>query len=283
MDQGWIALDIDGTTTEGLHPVPRPLAEYLANLVHSGWKILFITGRTYSFAQRALDTLQFPYYFAVQNGADILEMPSKKLFDQRYLDVPVIHQVERAYRGQPEDFLVYAGFAKGDFCYYRPHKFSPGVHSYLAKIKDLSPASWQAVESFDQLGDITFPLIKCLGEEKVMRYVEGVLLGIPELEVVSIRDPLRKGLYLALVTHCEASKGKALERVIAKTKVAGFAGRRVIAAGDDRNDLSMLALADVRIVMETAPQEVLEKADIIAPSVEKMGLLTALKQAIECS
>jgi len=43
----------------------------------------------------------------------------------------------------------------------------------------------------------------------------------------------------------------------------------------------MLRVADVRIVMSTAPQEVLEEADIVAPPVEQCGIIVGLEEAIK--
>ncbi len=277
MTIGWIALDIDGTVAEGFGPIPYPTAAYLHRLHDEGWKLLFITGRTFSFAYRAVGSLKFPYYLALQNGADILSMPDRKIVDQRYLDSDAIHQVEKAYRGQDEDFIIYAGYAHGDFCYYRPQHFSPHFKPYLDKIMALSAEPWQALDTFQTLESQRFSLIKCLGPEEGMRLVETKLRGTPGLEVITIRDPLEPRLHLVLVTDREASKGHVIDRIHSfsseKKKV------RIIAAGDDRNDLSMLAKADVRIVMSTAPKEVQREADILAKPASENGIIDALREA----
>ncbi len=278
MGKGWIALDIDGTVVEGLKTVPAPVAETLDKLYTSGWKVLFITGRPFASAEKALTPISFPYYLAAQHGADIVEMPSRKVFEQCYLDSEVLYHAEKAYREEAEEFLVYAGFVKGDFCYYRPHRFSPAYASYFTMMQGLCPQPWQPLQSFDVLQGSRFPLIKCLGDEKTVRKVAEKLRECPGIEVVVIRDmggdPRN---FLALVTDREATKGNALHRILAK---AGRAKEeRVIAAGDDHNDLSMLREADVRIVIEHAPPEVLAEADIIAERPSKMGLIRALAEA----
>ena len=278
MTLGWIALDIDGTVAEGFGPIPYPTAAYLHRLHDKGWKLLFITGRTFSFAHRAVGSLNFPYYLALQNGADILLMPERKVIDQRYLDSDAIHRVESAYRGQDEDFIIYAGFVHGDFCYYRPKHFSPHFKPYLEKIMSLSAEPWQALDSFQGLENQRFSLIKCLGPEKGMRLVEAKLRGTPGLEVITIRDPLEPRLHLVLVTDREASKGHVIDRIFSFSKENRKHGR-IIAAGDDRNDLSMLAKADVRIVMSTAPKEVQNEADILAKPASENGIIDALKEA----
>lgn len=277
MGKGWIALDIDGTLVEGLRPIPVPVMQYLERLHHSGWKILFITGRAFAFAERDLRPLNIPYYLAVQHGADILHMPTKTVFEERYLESEVLHHIEKAFRKESGGYIVYAGFAKGDFCYYRPDHVTEILTPYYERLRSFSTVPWQAVKSFDELQGVRFPLAKCFGSEKTMHKVKERLAEIPGLEVVVIKEPVDDNLYLGLITDKEATKGKALHRVL--VKAGRKKGERIIAAGDDRNDVSMLREADVRIVMGTAPSDVLAEGDIIAESAAKMGILGALAEA----
>jgi Cof subfamily protein (haloacid dehalogenase superfamily) len=273
---GWIALDIDGTITPDLHSVPPEVVSYLHQLVKKNWRIVFITGRTFSFGHNTLKSLDFPYYLAVQNGADILAMPEKRLISRGYLDQTIIDTLEEAYRGQKEDFLVYAGYEKGDFCYYRPDRFSPALLKHLEKLKAVSPEPWKAVERFDDLEQKQFPLIKCLGSKEQMLYIHQLIEGNPFLHATMIRDPMAENIFLNLITAAQATKGHALDRLI--NECGG--GSTVIAAGDDFNDISMLKRANIRIVMETAPEEVLQHAHIVAPMAAKLGIIEALTRAI---
>ena len=110
---------------------------------------------------------------------------------------------------------------------------------------ELVPEPWRSIDSFAALEKERFPLIKCFGVQDSMLHVEKKLRGVPGLEVVTIRDPLNAKLHCLLVTDREANKGHVLERLF---KLAGSSKKqgKIIAAGDDRNDLSMLAKADVR-------------------------------------
>jgi HAD superfamily hydrolase (TIGR01484 family) len=270
---GWIALDIDGTITDKSHHVPPQVVQFLHDLESSGWELVFITGRTFSFGSTALKEFNFPYYLAVQNGADILFMPHKELVSRHYLDNQVIPVLEQAYRGEKEDFLVYAGFERGDFCYYRPERFSPSMTEHVHKIMSYSPEPWKAVDNFRFEKPIAFPLVKCLGTKDAMLRINGLLQSIPEIEATMIRDPLGEGIYLNLVTAKQATKGNALQRI---KEVIGDGGP-VIAAGDDLNDISMLEHADVKIVMASAPSEMLQMATIIAEG--EHGIIEALTKA----
>ena len=267
---GWIALDIDGTITDESHHAPPQVVDFLHSLEKKGWELVFITGRTFSFGYRVVKEFDFHYYLAVQNGADILYMPHKDLVARYYLDDTVIPILEKAYRGEKEDFLLYAGYERGDFCYYRPERYSPKLTEHLSKIIPLSTEPWRAVKSFDFEQGLSFPLAKCLGTKEAMQRINGILQGIPNLSATLIRDPLGEDIYLNLVTAKQATKGNALRAV---KNLLGEGGP-VIAAGDDLNDISMLEVADVKIVMASAPQEMHSMATIVA----EHGIIDALQR-----
>nr|AOO54565.1 had superfamily hydrolase/phosphatase [uncultured bacterium] len=274
---GWIALDIDGTITDETHHAPLEVVKFLHALEEKGWEIVFVTGRTYSFAYSVVKNFDFPFYLAVQNGADVLLMPQKELVARHYLSEQVIPILEEAYRGEKEDFIIYSGFERGDFCYYRPQRFSEHLNSHLHKIMPLSPEPWKAVQNFHFEKGLSFPLAKCLGTKASMQRINALLQPVPDLSATLIRDPLGEDIYLNLVTSQQATKGRALQ--IIKETIGE--GGPTIAAGDDLNDISMLQVADIKIVMDTAPQEMHPMATLLASHSESHGIIKALSQAIQ--
>jgi Cof subfamily protein (haloacid dehalogenase superfamily) len=274
---GWIALDIDGTITDKTHRAPKEVVQFLHALQEKGWEIVFITGRTFSFGYTVVKEFDFPFYLAIQNGADILYMPHKELVARHYLDDSVIPLLDQAYRGEKEDFLLYAGYEHGDFCYYRPDRFSPALIQHLHKIMALSPEPWKPVKDFNFEKGLSFPLIKCLGKKETMARINRLLQAFDDVSSTMIRDPLGEEIYLNLVTAKQATKGNALNSI----KQAIGEGGLTIAAGDDLNDISMLRAADVKIVMDSAPSEMLPLATIVAKHGEQHGIIDALTQAVQ--
>lgn len=270
----WIALDIDGTLTCKLDSIPEPVSNYLESLSKDGWNIMILTGRAFSYFSHVKYAFKFPYYLALQNGADILKMPEKKLVKRTYLTIEDLKTVETIYEGE-EDLIVYSGFEQGDFCYFRPEKFSSHLLDHIEHLKTLSAKPWQQVKAFDFHADFSFPLIKCFGAKESMRKIEERLNLTSNIQAAMIADPIGKIIHFNLVTHSSATKGNALRSIIGSNRT------KLIAAGDDRNDLSMFKEADVRIVMETAPKEVLAHADIIAPPASACGIIEALEKAIK--
>lgn len=274
---GWIALDLDGTITDSTHHAPLEVVQFLHTLQEIGWEIVFITGRTFSFAEVIVKNFDFPYYLAVQNGADILLMPERRRIAHHYLDEQILPVLEKAYEEKEEDFLLYAGYANGDFCYYRPTHFTPLFLEHVhRKIMPLSPEAWKGVENFEFEKGISFPLAKCLGTKETIEQINAFLQKVPTCNATMIRDPLGVGVYLILVTSPLATKGNAFKTI---QQVTGKGGK-TIAAGDDLNDISMLQVADVKIVMEAAPPEMHPLATIVAKHGKQHGIIDALNTAI---
>ncbi len=274
--KGWIALDIDGTITLDKYSVPKEVSTYLRDLNREGWSLVLATGRPFAFANMALTDFDFPFIFLPQNGSVALEMPSKKLLFKSYIPAASLPFLEEAYTGIDSDFLIYTGYDQGDFCFWRPKKFSPEEKEYLVDLQMRQKEKWREVEHFNDLPLDAFPLIKCFGNNERLSTIEKRLRASGKFEVAKIRDPFVEGMFLILVTDIHTSKGKSLLKVL---EMKGR-GERVIAAGDDENDKSLLEVADIKIAMAHAPESLQRVATFIAPPTQDKGIIQALQLAI---
>lgn len=277
MKKGTIALDIDGTITGEDHLIPDRVASYFEILHKQGWQFVLVTGRIFSFAMSTLTKLNFPFLLGVQNGADLIIMPEKKRVKQNYLKRDIIALIDKLYEEEQGDFIVYAGFEKGDFCYYRPEKHSRKMLTYLEKLKKLCPVPWQSVTNFDIRSQSLFPLIKCFGGKQMCEAIEKKLEAKKGIRASMIRDSMDPSLYLVLITHEYANKGSAIEYFIKEFDIPS----PIITGGDDNNDISLLRVGDMRIAMDGAPEALQNLADIIAPPAFKGGIVEGLQEAIE--
>lgn len=262
---GIIALDIDGTVTATYNEMTPEVAAYLEQLVKEGWQLIFITGRTFDWGYKVLQQLNVPYYFAIQNGAIVMEMPSQKIIARNYLDhsiLPILDEISL-------DYAIYLGFENNDKILYRRKHFSPETLEYIDKRKAANGEDWNDVDDFDTVPQ-QFTCIKYFGADlhSIVSKIEQRL----GLHIPIIKDPFFPNICIGLGTHPEATKGNAL----------GSFPRNgpVIAAGDDNNDRSMLEKADIKVVMATAPRDMLMIADVIAPPADQNGIIQGLQHAI---
>lgn len=274
--RGIIALDIDGTITDEHHLIPDAVAQYLHDLSHQ-WVIFLITGRSLIFAESSITKLNFPFTLAVQNGADIFRMPAKDLLMRHYIARPTLQKIETRLQTEPDDFIIYSGFEKGDICYWRPEKVSPKLKRHFEKLQRYSSADWIEVGSYEEIEQKAFPLIKYFGPPAELEKIAADLQVTKGINAPVIRDPMDPSLSMVLITDEEANKGQALE----KMKLYDGLDLPIIAAGDDQNDLPMLEKATVRIVIETAPHAMHHYADILAKPSKDFGILEALPEAIK--
>jgi hydroxymethylpyrimidine pyrophosphatase-like HAD family hydrolase len=274
--QGWIALDIDGTITTEKTVVPPGVRQALGEWARQGWKLAFATGRPFAFAQKALHGFDFSYWFVGQNGSLALQMPGRDVLFRRYLAKSQLSAIEEQLVGTGVDFVVYAGIEKGDICYFRPSRFLREEEAYLRELQSRQEEPWVALQSFDEIPIGAFPLVKCFGKRAAMSVCAERMRRLGMFEVAHIRDPHATGVDLLLITDRQATKGRALASLFA---LYGR-GERVIGAGDDENDLSLLEVADVKIAMPHAPEAVKQKANQIAFG----GIVETIQKAVsgEC-
>lgn len=275
--KGIIGLDIDGTITAELNTMPKDVAVYLKSLSEEGWKLIFITGRSFQWSHKVLRLLDFPYYAAVQNGAIIVEMPSKRIISKKYLDKRIFPTMENICEDEPTDFVIYAGMEHEDVCFYRPKYFSDKLLAYLERRKEALKEDWRPLETYEDLKIEEFPSIKSFGLLQSAQRIAGKIEKQLTLHVPLIKDPFSEEYFVVQATHPAVSKGQALKDFGALFHNKGI----VIAAGDDYNDISMLKIADIKVVMSTAPKEILALADIVAPPAEDMGIIEGLEEAIK--
>lgn len=274
--KGIIALDIDGTITIPGHRIAPEVIHYLHELARQKWQILIITGRTLKLSQHVVHDFTFPYYLAVQNGAILLEMPLQRIVAKKYLHkdiLPIMHQI---CEGEPTDCVIYAGCEHQDLCFYRPQYFSDELREYIQKRSLAVNELLREVSSFDLLDFDQFPSIKCFGLHQPALTVAQRIEKQLGLHVPLIRDPFNPTYYVAQATHSDVSKGHVLQNL----KSMLGSPQVVIAAGDDYNDNSMLAVANIKVVMASAPADMLSQADIIAPPAEKLGIISGLQEAL---
>lgn len=275
MKKGILAFDIDGTLTDERHLIPEKVCRTLLEKHQEGWDVCLLTGRTLSFASYSLGGLHFPYLLAIQNGADILKMPEKEPLSQAYVTSELLYFLDKLSSGLKEDFFIYSGYVLGDFCYYRPDHFTENFRHYIKELEKLSEKNWRPISQWEEIEQQSFPLIKAFGTEEELNLVLANLQKKFSCSSCIIKDPISGIYHMAMITHKLATKGKALLRMTKLLQNNGL----IIAAGDDRNDISMLEEATIKIIMETAPQSMHPLADILAPPSKDCGIISALAQA----
>lgn len=276
--RGLIAIDIDGTLTHVRDHLAPEITVYLQGLVTDGWKLLFVTGRTLSWSLKLLGQLPFSYYLSVFNGAFSVEMPDATVIQKKSLGIDDAYQVTGLVKEQDVAIGFYGVPDRSRRSYlYRSHA-SHILMSHLKRRVRAVKENWIEIASLSEVPTEALSAIRlfCLPHTAKR-------LSLDIEEKLKLHAPMMKDSYddsfcVVQVTHAEVNKGKALE------VIQGVLGQKfpVIACGDDYNDIPMLKLADVAVVMNTAPSDVLQLARIVAPAARENGIITGIKHAICC-
>lgn len=274
--KGIIALDIDGTITADAAAIDEKVIDYLETLIQAGWHLVFMTGRTFSFAKPVFSSFKGTFFLTVQNGAALYKMPEESCCKKISLPFSLVARLTPLFEKEPFGLLIESGKENSDICYYRPSDFSKENLNYLNYRMTLAPEFWQAVDSIENLALQNFAVGKYFALEKKALDLAKKIEQIDKLTVTVIRDPFRPDFSLAIIHSKEASKGKML---LEFKKEHGW-GLPVIGAGDDYNDLEMLEKSDIKIMMENSPPELHRVADILAPPVNELGIIKGLKEAV---
>jgi hydroxymethylpyrimidine pyrophosphatase-like HAD family hydrolase len=274
--KGIIALDIDGTVTDDHDLIPEETTEFLDGLIGDGWDLIFVTGRSYP---RTLPMLRLEnsFFLAVHNGAHCFELPSGKEIFNNFLGKDVLPLLEEACEDEPCGIVVYGPQRERDVCYYDRSRFKGPLMDYLESRAERFGETWRSLDDFEREGIESFPAVKFFGSLESLERICGRIHYVGALvDIPIIGDPFGKNHYVAQATAHGVNKGDAVKRF---AEYKGNGGP-VIAAGDDRNDLPMLQMADCAVAMGNAPEDVIRVADIVASPASENGIIQGLKQAV---
>lgn len=276
MEKGTIAIDIDGTLTSNPIKVEKQAIDLLIQADRKGWQLIFLTGRTFAFSEEVFKQIPLSFYGVCQNGALALTYPEKKILRRKYLNNQSVIDISSILLKENVLFVLESGMENKDIIYYFPNLEDL---NYLKHRQSISPEIWQEISSLEAIAKRDFPAIKYFGaKDKIEAIAKKLYSTFPEkLAITIVLDPFRKeGGYLALVTDIQATKEHSLDFLFHHYNFK----KPLIVAGDDYNDVEMLKRADIKIVMNTAPKDILALADIIAPAAKNQGIVRALKEVI---
>ena len=274
--RGIIASDIDRTLTDRDHKIPQNVIDHLKNYHDQGFEIIFLTGRTFAFAQQVLAACEFPFHLGVQNGAEVLKFPEKEFRMQKFLTKEVVKEIFNLSDFNDRDFVLYSGAEHGDYCFYNPKKFTGRSKEYVDRLIALAAVNWKEIDSIEQIEGENFPMIRLFGTLEEMKALQKKVLEKVDVNCVILHDVATDGYFVMMITAKGVNKGEVLKKIIDHYDWNGC----VIGCGDDLNDMSLFDAVDISIGMENGHPQLLKKATIIAKPSYNMGIIDALNQAV---
>lgn len=249
-----VALDVDGTLVEESGVVVPEVRAAIQAVLDAGVPVMLSTGRSWASTLPVLEQLPDLHTEHVcSNGAVTVRYPPFEVVDMLTFDPRPV--VRRILAEVPDVLLAVEVIGEG---YQVTRPFPPGELHGTIEVVDV--------------------------EEMISRDVTRIIVRDPEAsedEFITLAARLGlEGVSYAIgytawldIAPPGVDKAHGLARVCAR---AGVDAADVLALGDGRNDIQMLAWAGRGVAMANAPAEVLALADAVTGTVADGGLVAEL-------
>lgn len=258
----YVLLDVDGTLVGAGGAIAQEVLEAAERAAAAGLAVGVATGRGAGSVLRLSDGLPLPGPHVVANGGEVV------------LDGEVVH----ADTLEPE--VVERILAVADYA-----EVYIGGDYYATDFRDEAEAHWELLGhppagsvddarrnpaiGLSAVSKVT--AVQFAGEEDIAER----LAALP-VTLGSSSSPVTPGLRYHNVTAATADKGTALRAAAA---VLGIDVEATMAIGDERNDLSMLAVAGTAVAMGQSADLIRDGAHLVTASVDEHGAAVALDAA----
>ena len=266
-----IALDLDGTTLTR-NGLTRRTKETLEEVIARGLDVVIATGRPYSALPEQVKAIKGLEYVIISNGAHIVRPLTGEFLYSNYADRDAILRVRdmlmekafpvevftegRAYvdRELYEDVKKHGSSYLSAKYILRTREPVDGIYDFWLKHAD-------SIENVN----IQFEFQKDKAEMKA---------ALENAEGITLTSSTYHNLEVGGET---TSKASALWQLC---RMKGLTMENIMAFGDSPNDGAMIREAGIGVAMENATADILEDADITAPSNDDEGVAYTLRMLL---
>ena len=266
-----IALDLDGTTLTR-NGLTRRTKETLEEAIEKGIDVVIATGRPYSALPETVKTIKGLEHIIISNGAHIVRPLTGDFLYSNYVEREAILNVRRILMERDFPVEVFTeGRAYVDRELYEDVKKNGST--YLAaryilrtrepveRIYDFWYEHADAIENVN----IQFEHQEDKAEMKtILEKAEGITLTSSTYHNLEVGGET-------------TSKASALWQLC---RMKGLTMENIMAFGDSPNDGAMIREAGIGVAMENATADILEDADITAPSNDDEGVAYTLRMLL---
>jgi len=257
-----IAIDMDGTLLNSDGRVSDRTRETVRLAIGSGAHVVLSTGRILRSALNHSKDLNMNKAIIAANGAIVIDEKQDIIYEQKLSKEMVAHIIEIGeknnmyYQFYGKDVFYSNAYLKEATEFYKNRDPRNSTEIGFGLIKDKE----------EILEDNEIDIYKFLFLDKDIEKISDVRKQLSELKDISISSSWSNNVE---IMHKEVSKGNSLKHLCEKMDIPR---ERVIAIGDNENDLSMLEYAGLSVAMGNGEEFVKSKADIITDTNDEDGV-----------
>lgn len=256
------AFDLDGTLVhrrpDGARYIPKPLLKTV-HALSKKFELVVATGRRYRAALEALSDLPEMNFSIVHNGLLIKDKKHQTVFSN-YLDSSTVHEITKVLKKVSLDyFYVLDGYeANIDFAFYKETTLvdSPAqlyfnrVQEQVHLIQNSDLSTFSSIPVLEIAAIAPYQDLETKREE-IARY-------LPATHRVMIVKNIGDPRWAAMeILPKKTSKWSGVEFVKEKLQI-----EKVVAIGDDENDMEMIKEADIGVAMSHASPKLIELSNL---------------------
>ncbi len=270
-----LALDIDGTLLNSQFKIADADMDAIHRARKAGVEVVIATGRRHTFAHSVSEQLGFPHWILSSNGA-VTRSSNGETFYRDLLPSEVCRELclgMTEFRGRT--VITFDREAKGSLV--------------LEHMADLEASIQRWLEKNLHYIDFVIPIESSLTEDPVQMMFCGPIaemqralerlsrLGVSSKTTILRTEYPVRDLSMLDVLNADCSKGHALERW---ARHRGYPRDRVMAIGDNYNDVEMLEWAGIPVIMGNAEDELRQRGWHVTGSNDAAGVAAAIDRFV---
>ncbi len=255
--------DLDGTLFDSNGHLSDFTRDTLNELIANGMNFTVATARSVSSAAGLLDELDLRVPAVMMNGVFLTDVPTQKQVYVNYYPAELAHRVIDVFQKCDRPPLVFS--FNGEFieCEFTEVR-NEYERQFIAKRQKLY-RRFDRVENYSVGGNTVY--INGIDRKETMQAVADELQKIDGIKFSHYLDTYSGDKYFVEVYVESAGKWNSIKRL---KEMYGF--DRVVAFGDNGNDVEMLKNADVAVAVGNALPQALEVADIVIDTNDNDGV-----------
>lgn len=266
-----IISDLDGTLLNSEGKLSDYTVKTLNWLMGCGVRFTFATARTIYSAKPITERLKINVPCILNNGASIYDMQTGKYIKNNYIRRKNAKRVLSAFRNNGVHCFVFR--FEDDILVTCYDKITNEImQKYVDERKGQYEKPFCECDNLADAIDDRVIYINAMGDYETLLPVKNDISQIYGVDFAFYKDTYTDNWFLETFSS-EASKANGI-----KFLRENYDFTRVVAFGDNLNDLSMFEQADFKIAVENAVGELKEKADLIVGSNDNDGVARELEE-----
>lgn len=256
----WV-VDFDGTLVDANFKLSSQVKDAIRNLIIEGYIFSIATGRPYQgIVKRICKDLGLTSPQIISGGSEIIDPKTEEVLWAEYFPKAQAENLIKYFLEQNFDFGIESeGYALTP---KNIEKVEYGPDMVYKNFEDLN---------YEKVSKMVLFHVSSIGDPKEMEQI----LGDRYRDLHFVRSG-KEGSPLVLdITSAKSTKHLA---VLELSKILNIDPSLMVGVGDGYNDYPLLTACGFKVVMENAPQQLKDIADLIVPDVNNDGFVAAINK-----